>query len=521
MNAHSEPETAASKVKGHIPLQIYIACVSGLGIGLLFWSTSHLSSAWPEILIFIGLVFIAELATTEVIAPEIAFSMSSPVGFASLLLFGPLPAALVGAMGGLFTTLVKEAADIRRGRPRGAPILQRIPFNMAVFSLPVALAGWTYILLGGKLSDVALFSNLLPMIAGAIIVESMNATLVVGAVSFQIGKPVFEIWKQNVSWAIPINILGMVIGGGGVALGYRIAGVLGLVVFFLPIVLTIYAFRLYVAQTKAQMARLEEIIAEHTNDLQNANEELRRLDRLKENFFSVINHEMRTPLTAIIGYTALLLRDKSLASIQADMLCKVRDNGQRLLDLVNNLLDISRLADGKLKIHLVRVDVTGLIEDAIAAVKPMAEDKRISITLDVPSTLPMIYGDPKRVDQILVNLLNNAVKYTPDTGSVTLSVQKDGSADMVRISVTDTGIGIPADLLPCIFDRFVRAERAERSQIAGTGLGLAIAKGLVEAHGGKIWVESQEGHGTTFMFTLQVANGILEQVSASASLKAP
>ena len=507
MSTHSESETAASRTKGHIPLQIYLACVSGLGIGLLFWSTSQLSSAWPEILIFIGLVFVTELATTEVIAPEIAFSMSSPVGFASLLLFGPLPAALVGAMGGLFTTLVKEAADIRQGRPRGAPILQRVLFNMAVFSLPVALAGWIYVLLGGKLSDVALFSNLLPMIAGAIIVESMNAVLVVGAVSFQIGKPVFEIWKQNVSWAIPISILGMVIGGGGVALGYRIAGVLGLVVFFLPIALTIYVFRLYVRQTKAQTAHLEEIISERTNNLQNANEELRQLDRLKESFFSVMNHEMRSPLTAIIGYTALLQRDNSLASIQADMLCKVRDNGQRLLDLVNNLLDLSRLEDGKLQIQFEAVDLMELVGQAIAVVKPMAEDKRISITLDIPSALPTIYGDPKRVDQILVNLLSNAIKYTPDTGSVTLSVQKDDAADMVRISVTDTGIGIPADLLPHIFDRFVRAERAERLGTAGTGLGLAIAKGLVEAHGGEIWVESEEGCGSTFTFTLPVAKG--------------
>jgi signal transduction histidine kinase len=276
-----------------------------------------------------------------------------------------------------------------------------------------------------------------------------------------------------------------------------------------------------VGQTKAQMVRLEEIIAERTNNLQNANEGLRQLDRLKESFFSVMNHEMRSPLTAIIGYTALLQRDKSLTSMQADMLYRIRNNGQRLLDLVNNLLDISRLEDGKLQIQFEVVDLMELVVQAIAVVKPMAEDKRISITLDIPGTLPTIYGDPKRVDQILVNLLSNAIKYTPDTGSVTLSAQKDDAADMARISVTDNGIGIPADLLPHIFDRFVRAEQAERLHTTGTGLGLSIAKGLAEAHGGKIWVESKEGSGSTFTFTLPVAKEIHEETPAIASLKAP
>jgi len=519
MSEHSEPEKNTARIK-ITPLLIYTACVSGLGVALLLWALKQLPSSLPNILLFITLVVVAELTTSGAFAPQIVFSMSSAIYFATLTLFGSLPAALTAMVGSIATTLIAEIADRRRGRPR-APLVQRVFFNAAAFGLPVVIAGQVFTWLGGRVGQVASLTNLLPMILAAIIIEITNGAFVVGAVSLQTGQPAFQIWKQNVSWAIPLNILGMLIGGGGLALGYQIAGVLGLVVFFLPIVLTIYAFRLYVRQTKAQMAHLEEIIAEHTNNLQSANEDLRRLDRLKESFFSVMNHEMRSPLTAIIGYTALLLRDNSLASRQADMLCMVRDNCQRLLDLVNNLLDISRLEDGKLKIHLGRVDVTGLIDQAIAVVKPMAEDKRISIRLDFPSTPPIIYGDPKRVDQILVNLLNNAIKYTPDTGSVTLSVKKDDAADMVRISVMDTGIGIPADLLPHIFDRFVRAERAERSGTAGTGLGLAIAKGLVEAHGGKIWVESEEGCGSTFTFTLQVANGILEEMSASASLKAP
>jgi signal transduction histidine kinase len=276
--------------------------------------------------------------------------------------------------------------------------------------------------------------------------------------------------------------------------------------------LTIYAFRLYVAQTKAQMKRLEEIIAEHTDDLKRVNEELERVDRLKMNFFSVVNHEMRNPLTAIIGYTGLLLGHTHLVPLQSDMLRKIKDNGQRLLDLVNNLLDISRLEDGKLKITLQVIDATTVVDRAIAVISPMAEQKHISITADMPDTLPDMCGDPRRVDQILVNLLSNAVKYTPDTGSVAVAAQRDDSANMIKISVADTGIGILTDQLPYIFDRFFRAERDEVMDAVGTGLGLSIAKGLVEAHGGEIWVESEEGRGSTFAFTLPLAERDFEGV---------
>jgi signal transduction histidine kinase len=263
-----------------------------------------------------------------------------------------------------------------------------------------------------------------------------------------------------------------------------------------------------VQQTKIQMARLEEVIAERTRDLQGVNEELKRLDRLRMDFFSVINHEMRTPLTAVMGYTDLLFDTPPLTTQQQDMVRVIQDNTRRLLTLVNNLLDISRLEDGRLMIRSEVLSVTMAIDRALAVVKPMADKKHILITVDVPDILPNIYGDPRRVDQILVNLLDNAVKYTPDTGSVVLSIQEDERAGLVQIGVADTGIGIPEGLLPDIFDRFVRAEHAEKAHIVGSGLGLSIVKGLVEAHGGKIWVESEEGQGTTFTFTLPVAASI-------------
>lgn len=504
----------SSKAPKITPLLIYTACLSGLGIALFLWSLTSLSASWPDILPFILLVIIAELTTSVGFVPQMVFSMSSVVSFATLLLFGPLPAALAAMVGSILTTFMTEITDKQQERPR-ASLLRRAFFNTAALGLPVVIAGWVYVLLNGRVGEVALWSNLLPMAFTAATVEFLNATLVVGAVSLQTSKPAFEIWKQNVSWAVPMNILGMIVGGGGLALGYQIADILGLVVFFLPIALTIYAFRLYVAQTKSQMERLEETIAERTDDLQRVNEELRKSNQIKTSFVSVINHEMRTPVTAILGYVELLLNDKTpLPSFQMDVMRRIQDQGQRLANLANNLLDISRLEEGKLSLELQTLDVAAIIDQTIAAIKPEAEQKHISISADLPNTLPNIYADAQRVGQVLANLLSNAVKYTPDTGSVAVTACVDDSTGEVKVSVTDTGVGISADLLPYVFDRFYRAEHDLRMNIVGVGLGLSVVKRLIESQGGRIWVESEEGQGSTFTFALPIAGQDNEPVSS-------
>jgi signal transduction histidine kinase len=468
----------------------------------------------PDILLFIALVIIAELTTSVGFVPQMVFSMSSAASFATLLVFGPLPAALAAMVGSVLTTVVAEVVAIRQGRQR-VSLLQRAFFNMAALGLPTVVAGWVYVLLNGKVGDVALWSNLLPMAFTAATVEILNAALVVGAVSLQTGQSAFEIWKQNVSWAVPMNILGMIVGGGGLALGYQIADILGLAVFFLPIILAIYAFRLYVTQTKAQMDRLEETIAERTDDLQRVNEELFKSNQIKTSFVSVINHEMRTPVTAILGYAELVLNDEApLPSFHLDMLKRIQEQGQRLANLANNLLDISRLEEGKLSLDLQALDVAAVTDRAVAAVKPAAERKHISIGVDLPDALPNIYGDPQRATQVLANLLRNAIKSTPDTGSVTATVCVDDAAGMVKVSVVDTGVGISADLLPYVFDRFYRAEHDLRMNVVGVGLELSITKRLVEAHGGQIWAESEEGQGSTFTFTLPIAEQDRETVSS-------
>jgi len=246
------------------------------------------------------------------------------------------------------------------------------------------------------------------------------------------------------------------------------------------------------------MARLEEMIARRMDELRRVNED-------RANFFYMITHEMRNPLAAILGYTDLLLLKAPLSSEQKDMLRTIRDGGQQLLDLVNNILDISRLENGGLTVVSQVMDVPSAVLQALAIIRPMAQRKRISISVDVSPAIPHVCGDPKRVSQILINLLSNAVKYTPDAGTVTITARKSETANKVEISVADNGIGIPASHLPHLFKRFSHIERQATRDTAGTGLGLFIAKGLVEAHGGEIWVESEEGKGTCFTFALPIA----------------
>lgn len=505
MSSPGKCEATDGKDRVLSPMLAYIGCISGLGAALLVWSLLHISSADPGIFLFIALTVLGEFTTGATIAPQLSFSIASSVTFAALLLYGPLPAVVPAMIGGFVSTAVRTHMDRRHGRPRGAPFWQRAPFNMAALGLPAAFAGVIYRLSGGTGGEVASFLNLFPAALAALCCEALNEAVIVVVVSLQTHKPLFQVWRQSVSWAVPISVLGMIVGGGGLALGYEIAGLLGAGVFFLPIMLTMYSFNLYVGQTKAQMNRLEQIVDSRTADLQTANEELKRADQAKTRFFSVINHEMRSPLTAIIGYTALLLSRKDVTDDQREMIGIVSKGSERLLDLVNNILDVSRIEDGRMSLVQREMDIGAAVQQTLGVVEPMAQKKRLKIQTDILPAVPSVYADPKRVGQILTNLLSNAVKYTPDTGWVRVVVSPNGQEGMVEVRVSDSGIGIPVDQLPTIFDRFSRVERAEIHHTVGTGLGLSIAKGLVEAHGGKIWVESEEGVGTCFHFTLPVA----------------
>lgn len=233
------------------------------------------------------------------------------------------------------------------------------------------------------------------------------------------------------------------------------------------------------------------------------------VDRLKSEFVSNVSHELRTPMTSIKGYVDLLLLGAGgdITPTQRNYLQVVKNNAQRLQILVNDLLDISRLESGQTKLERRPFNLLKLINSLVESYSKdrlRQENHAVALSSDVPRFLPLIYADEERIRQVLTNLLDNAINYTPDGGSVLVRVENRNS--YVQVAVQDTGIGIERENLERIFDRFFRADAAAVQRVPGTGLGLAIVRSLVEMHEGKLTVESEPGKGSTFTFTLPVAS---------------
>jgi len=253
--------------------------------------------------------------------------------------------------------------------------------------------------------------------------------------------------------------------------------------------------------------------------LERANKELRELDKLKSTFLANMSHELRTPMNAIIGYTDLLIDgvDGTINEEQEKSLRKVANNARHLLQLINDVLDISKIEAGKMKLSPKEIDLNWLVESVLHTFEPQIKLKGITLTIDIPDGLPLIYGDEDRIREIFINLLSNAVKFT-DQGGITISAKlsergvKAGEPPLfMEICVEDTGIGIKDEDLGKIFDKFVQADLTTVRQYEGTGLGLSIARGLVSLHKGMIWVKSKIGEGSKFCFTLPLKKEILEK----------
>jgi signal transduction histidine kinase len=252
--------------------------------------------------------------------------------------------------------------------------------------------------------------------------------------------------------------------------------------------------------------RLFQEIQEKSRELETANDRLKELDQLKSDFVSNVSHELRTPLTAIKGAVDLLLREVPgpLNENQTHYLSRVRSNTQHLAGLINDLLDLAKIEEGKVELKGVRVSVGGLVHEVMEAVKPMAAEKPVLLEVDVPEPSVLVWADRDKVTQVLMNLIGNAIKFTPPQGRVMVSASRDGT-EWARVSVNDSGPGISTEESQKIFQKFYQVSEDGGPKPKGTGLGLAISKALVELHGGKIWVESESGCGSTFSFTLPVS----------------
>jgi len=233
-------------------------------------------------------------------------------------------------------------------------------------------------------------------------------------------------------------------------------------------------------------------------------ERLQAIDKMKSDFFSTISHELRTPLTSIKEGTSLLL-DRiggEITEKQRKLLNIIAGESKRLIELVNSSLDLSKMEARMMVFKFKKEDVTPLVHKAVAEIEPLAMAKKIRLRVENQDRLPLVKMDRERILQVLRNILGNAVKFTFEGGEVKISAQQKGSR--VKVSIKDSGPGIPAENLKTIFEKFQQGPLKNPEHKRGTGLGLAIVKQIITAHGGKVWAESEPGQGSSFIFVLPV-----------------
>ncbi len=225
-------------------------------------------------------------------------------------------------------------------------------------------------------------------------------------------------------------------------------------------------------------------------------------ERLRETLVDMIVHDLRTPLTGLIGGLATLGDLGELNPGQREFLEISTQSGDTLLHMINDLLDVSKIEDGSLRLESESNSARVLAERAMQQVTQLAQEKHLNLRFEEDPATPEVYGDPDKLRRMLVNLLGNAVKFTPCGGEVTLRISPDQAAQGVLISVTDTGEGIPPEEFGRIFEKFGQVESRRAGRTMSTGLGLTFCKMVAEAHGGRIWVESEVGRGSTFLVAL-------------------
>ena len=241
---------------------------------------------------------------------------------------------------------------------------------------------------------------------------------------------------------------------------------------------------------------------------QHAEDALRAAVTAREDMLGIVSHDLRNPANAVKMLARSIVDDEVVAELPAHVMDRVRiiqQAAEQIDALIQDLLDTTRLRGGRLNVTPQVVDALLLAGRSIESMRPHADASRVTLRLELPAELPEVYADPARVTQLLSNLIGNAIKFTPPGGSVALSAHDDG--EEVLFVITDTGEGIASAELPHVFDQFYQAPRDARRNVRhGAGLGLAISRGIVEAHGGNIWIESTLGVGTAVRFSLPVAN---------------
>ena len=482
--------------KGTWKVDSYVALVVVTGSfviarSLWFWKSDH---PW----LYVGFLVMAVLSSAlKVPLPGIKGTMS--VGFIFVLL------SLIQFSQSETMLLTLGASLVQCfWRPKQAVRRVEVLFTISSIATALAIAQMIYFLPAS--TGMTLGVPALKLMLAAAVYFLLNTISIAIAIGLTSGKSIGQVWKECYLWSLPYYLLGASIIAAVQYFAPRIG--LQLPLLGTPIIYGIYrSFRLYVGRLEDEKRHAGELIAVHERTIAVLEVSKRKAEEaasVKSAFLANMSHEVRTPMNGIIGMIDLALDTEDPVE-RSGYLRTAHGCAHSLLRIINDILDLSKLESGKLTFERERFSVRDLIHEINRSLEPAATEKNLTIKAEIAAEVPVtVTGDAGRLRQILVNLIGNAIKFTAHGGVTVRADPIPLREGQLRFSVSDTGIGIPADQQERIFQPFVQADDSSTRRYGGTGLGLAIASQLVELMGGRIWLESEAGSGSNFCFTIHI-----------------
>ena len=488
--------------------RIYILATMGAALAVGF-------TVFPNARLDLGSQFLTLAVIGAIMAPHsvhlglrVEMSISHPFILATMILIGEAEAVLLAVI------CISSLCLFRK--PRMA--LFRALFNVSSFVITTFLACETYAAFGGDRVEAGLETILVALMLATLVFYLGNTYSIAGVVALANRLNVFRAWHENFLWSAPSFL-----AGGSLALGMAyFLDRFGLYAFVLSLpfcALIYYSYKLYLDKLEEKREHLEDIqrmnadlerkVRERTLELEIVNEklqesnfELKRASSMKSEFLANMSHELRTPLNAIIGFSELLLDPGfgALAEEQKDHVEDILGSGRHLLDLINDILDLSKIEAGKMQLNRESFAIAPVVHEAMALLRIEAGKKQIDLTFRIDGDSTDVLADRSKIKQVMYNLLSNAVKFTPSGGRVSLTVNRE--QELLLVSVADTGIGIGVEDQERIFQAFTQVDGSYARRYQGTGLGLALVKKFIEMHGGQVRVTSTINAGSTFTFRI-------------------